>query len=136
VFRQFYRNWSTDFFRQKATGFCQQILPEILNPKAIAKLNWHKSKSHQVFVVSAMFEPVLLPWCKENSIELIATKLETSSGTLTGKFSSENCFGKEKVNRIKESGLLEHNPYLFAYGDSSGDYEMLALADEAFLRKF
>jgi phosphatidylglycerophosphatase C len=136
VYKQFYQNWATDFFRLKATDFCREILPGILNPEAIAKLKWHQKLRHQIFVVSAMFEPVLLPWCKENGIELIATKLGTIDGKLSGNFSSANCFGPEKAKRIKEAGLLEHNPYLFAYGDSAGDHEMLALADEAFFREF
>lgn len=136
VYRQFYRNWDTDFFRQKATDFCREILPGILNPEAIAKMEWHKKQGHQVYVVSAMFEPVLFPWCEENKVELIATKLETLNGNLSGKFSSANCFGPEKAKRIKAAGILENNPYLFAYGDSTGDREMLGLADEPFFRKF
>lgn len=51
-------------------------------------------------------------------------------GRLTGKFSSKNCFGQENVNRLLEKEPQRDSYYLYAYGDSNGDREMLAFADE------
>ena len=69
-------------------------------------------------------------------IELIATKLEFKAGKLTGKFATNNCYGAEKSHRIKELFDLELYDYIYAYGDSRGDKEMLALADESFYKPF
>ena len=136
VFRHFYKNWPAPLFQEKSKLFCSQVLPKILNTKALAKLNWHQKQGHRVVIVSAMFEPVLQPWCTENQVRLIATKLEIKNGKITGNFSSGNCYGQEKVSRIKLEGLLENKPFIYAYGDSAGDKPLLALADEAFYRKF
>jgi hypothetical protein len=47
-----------------------------------------------------------------------------------------NCYGQEKVTRIcAELDLSEYNS-IYAYGDSSGDKPMLALADKAFYKPF
>ena len=136
VFRSFYRNWQARILNEKAVGFCTDILPSILNNDAIKKLRWHQQQSHRVIIISAMFESILQPWCTENNVELIATRLEIKNGKLTGNFSTPNCYGKEKLNRITQAGLLENSTYVFAYGDSAGDKEMLNLANEAFYRRF
>ena len=39
--------------------------------------------------------------------DLISTELEVKDGKLTGKFSTPNCNGKEKVRRIKEKYNLK-----------------------------
>lgn len=73
---------------------------------------------------------------QKNGIVLIATKLEIRGSKLTGKFASQNCHCIEKVNRIKEIYDLDDYEYIYAYGDSSGDKELLALADESFYKPF
>ena len=42
---------------------------------------------------------------------------------------SPNCYGKEKVNRLKEVEPNRNDYHLTAYGDSRGDKEMFAFAD-------
>jgi phosphatidylglycerophosphatase C len=59
---------------------------------------------------------------------VLATRLEVDAdGRLTGRLVGANCRGPEKVARLREwrSGELVVD---FAYGDSAGDREMLALA--------
>ena len=136
VFKRFYQQWPASFFEEKATVFCQQVIPEMLNPEAIKKLKWHQAQGHRVIVVSAMFEQVLQTWSTANQTELLATKLEVVNNRLTGNFSSRNCYGHEKVNRIKQTGILEQNPYIYAYGDSEGDEALLRIADLPFYRRF
>lgn len=96
-----------------------------------AKKYWHI-----VVVVSASIEDWLKPWCDENKVKLIATKLEFKNELITGRFASENCYGEEKVRRIKEVYALESFEYIYAYGDSSGDIKMLSLADEQHYKLF
>ncbi|HEU5146872.1 MAG TPA: haloacid dehalogenase-like hydrolase, partial [Chryseosolibacter sp.] len=50
---------------------------------------------------------------------------------LTGKILGRNCYGDEKVCRIKEEFDLPSFERIIAYGDSSGDREMLQLANES-----
>ena len=111
-------------------------IDKIVRPKAIEKINWHKNQGHKVVVVSASIECWLRPWCEKNGLELIATKLEIKDDIVTGKLLSKNCYGVEKVNRIKELYNIEKYDYIYAYGDSSGDKQMLELAHEKFYKPF
>ena len=43
--------------------------------------------------------------------------------------SRDNCYGQEKVNRFLQVEPDRKSYVLYAYGDSSGDKEMIALAD-------
>jgi len=78
----------------------------------------------------------LKKWCKKYNIDLIVTCLEIKNGKLTGKFSAKYCHGIEKVNRIKQCYNLSEYSIIFAYGDSSGDKEMLSIADKRYNKKF
>ena len=69
-------------------------------------------------------------------MRLLATLLETENGIVTGKLSGKNCYGPEKVARIKSEFRLEEYDNIYAYGDSSGDTEMLAIATKPYYRKF
>ena len=63
----------------------------------------------------------------------MATEIEVDgNGLLTGRFKTANCSGQEKVNRLLEIEPHREDYYLYAYGNSTGDKEMLEMADEAF----
>ncbi len=123
-------------FLKVANEYSLVHIDKILRPKAIEKINWHKNQGHKVVVVSASIECWLRPWCEKNNLELIATKLEIKDDIVTGKLLSKNCYGVEKVNRIKEIYNLKDFEYIYAYGDSSGDKQMLELAHEKFYKPF
>jgi len=57
-------------------------------------------------------------------------------GVVTGKLLTKNCYGIEKANRVKEIYDLSHYERIYAYGDSTGDTELLALANESFYKPF
>ena len=132
----FFKGMSKDAFLKVANEYSLVHIDKILRPKAIEKINWHKNQGHKVVVVSASIECWLRPWCEKNGLELIATKLEIKDDIVTGKLLSKNCYGVEKVNRIKELYNIEKYDYIYAYGDSSGDKQMLELAHEKFYKPF
>ena len=132
----FFKGMSKDAFLKVANEYSLVHIDKILRPKAIEKINWHKNQGHKVVVVSASIECWLRPWCEKNSLELIATKLEIKDDIVTGKLLSKNCYGVEKVNRIKELYDLEIFDYIYAYGDSSGDKQMLEISHEKFYKPF
>ena len=67
---------------------------------------------------------------------VIGTRLGFSAdGRLMRDLNGANCRGPEKVRRIKE--IFGQSPELIsAYGDTSGDTEMLALAEKSYYRVF
>lgn len=60
---------------------------------------------------------------------VLATEIKVRDNIIEGTFSSENCYGQEKVNRLLAQFPDRNGYILYAYGDSAGDKALLALAD-------
>ncbi len=132
----FFKGINEENFKEVANEYSLNHIKTILRPKAMEKIEWHKEQGHKVILVSASIECWLKPWCNENNLDLIATKLEMIDGIVTGKFLTKNCYGIEKANRVQEVYNLSDYDYIYAYGDSRGDKELLELADESFYKPF
>ena len=132
----FFKGMSKKAFFKVANEYSLVHIDKILRPKAMEKISWHKAQGHKVVIVSASIDCWLRPWCEKNGLELIATKLEIKDDIVTGKLLSKNCYGVEKANRIKEIYNLKDFEYIYSYGDSIGDKQMLELAHEKFYKPF
>jgi phosphatidylglycerophosphatase C len=117
----------------KALGetFVRDYLPRLLLPRSMAVLKQHRESSAQVVVVSASCGVWLKPFCLVHGLDLLCTELEYREGVFTGKFATKNCIGTEKVRRIQAAFDVKNYTNMLAYGNSTGDLPMLALADEA-----
>jgi len=67
---------------------------------------------------------------------LISTEIEVVDDRLTGRLACENCYGPEKVKRIHLLLSLRDYDPIYAYGDSTGDKEMLALTKHSHYKHF
>jgi len=123
-------------FQKKCDSFGENIIPAITKPEAIKTIYNHLSKGHRVIIVTASAENWLFFWCKNMGIELIATQLEVKNGLLTGKISGKNCYGNEKVQRLRDYLNLNEYSEIFAYGDSKGDIPLLELANHKYYKTF
>jgi len=123
-------------FLKDAEEYSLNHIDTMLRPKAMEKIAWHKEQGHKVVVVSTSIKSWLKPWCDKNDLDMIATKIEIKDGIVTGKFLSKNCYGIEKANRVKAAYNLSDYDYIYAYGDTRGDKELLVLADEGFYKPF
>ncbi len=132
----FFKGMTEEKFMQVANEYSLKHIDTILRPKAMEKIAWHKEQGHKIVIVSASIECWLKPWCDENNLDLIATKLEIKDGIVTGKFLTKNCYGIEKANRVQKQYNLSDYNHIYAYGDSRGDKELLELADERFYKPF
>lgn len=135
VLTWFFKGQDEDRFNKICREFSTSVLPRLIRPGALAELKKYGNES-EIVVVSASAENWVSPWCKENNLKIIATELETIQGKLTGKINGKNCFGEEKAIRILERYSLASYDEIIAYGDSSGDKEMLALAHKHFYKPF
>ena len=61
--------------------------------------------------------------------KVLATEIDTIDDLIVGTFSTANCYGQEKVNRLLAEFPDKSEYVLYAYGDSAGDKELLALSD-------
>ena len=123
--------------KQTAYDFADKGIPKLLRLKAIQRLEWHQAQGHQTIVISASPEIYLLPWATRMGFDLtIATQLEVVGDKLNGRFRGKNCYGQEKVQRLKAMlGDLEQY-CLYVYGDSEGDHPLLEHATYAYYRTF
>lgn len=131
----FFKGHDIAEFNQKSEEYSSQI-SRICKPDVLNKIKWHKNEGHTIIIVSASVRNWIEPWAKQNGFEqVLGTELEVIDNKITGRFATPNCYGPEKVNRLLQLFPNRAEYTLFAYGDSSGDKELLAIADHAHLMK-
>lgn len=134
LLRAFLKNRSYEKLVDQAQLYSHIKLSQAVKPEALKRLQWHQSQNHHCILISAGLEVYLKPWADMVGLELSATRLQIHNGHVSGKIDGKNCYGPEKVNRLLERFGPKENFELYAYGDSEGDRELLALADHAFYR--
>ena len=109
----------------------------LLRPDGLAAIDDALREGSRVVVVSASIDRWVRPFFADRpGVTVEGTRMEVVDGRLTGRFLGSNCYGQEKVNRLKAM-LGDRNDYqLTAFGDSSGDRELLAYADEKHYKPF
>jgi phosphatidylglycerophosphatase C len=139
ILQFFFRNTPVERFEQQCDRFSREILPELIRPKALLEITRLKDSGASVVIVSASPENWIRSWSDSVEASLLATRLQTSSTTpphITGKIFEANCYGEEKVRRIKECYLLTDYSEIYTYGDTGGDRPMLGLGTRSFYRPF
>ena len=136
VFRYFFGGWKYERFKKAGEDFCAAALPALLRKSAIEKIQFHQQHQHRLIVVTASAGEWVHPWCQTMGMEIISTKLEVVDEKITGRLAGTNCYGPEKVNRIQQVLQLQDYPVIYAYGDSNGDKEMLAIAQHSHYKPF
>ncbi|MBX3238799.1 MAG: HAD-IB family hydrolase [Chitinophagaceae bacterium] len=133
---RFFGGTREEVFKQVCDDFVSQKLPPLIRPLAMEEIKKHQRNQTEVVVVSASPEDWLKGWCRTNDIVCIGTRLEKKNGFITGRIEGKNCYGPEKVNRIRQLYNLDEYDEIFSYGDSGGDREMLALANFSHYKPF
>jgi phosphatidylglycerophosphatase C len=112
--------------------FGSNVIRHSLRNSTLGRLDWHRRQGHRVVIVSASLRFYLEPVAEALGVDVVlCTELEFDErGIATGELVGANCRGQEKVNRLLACGLGDP-ARLWAYGDSAGDAELLAMADEA-----
>jgi HAD superfamily phosphoserine phosphatase-like hydrolase len=130
VFSHFFRGWTLERFSQCGREFASQY-PHILRADTVEALRQAQQDGARVFIVSASIDHWVQPFFP--AVTVLGTQIEVIDGRLTGRFLTPNCYGQEKVRRILALHPDRSAYRLTAYGDSRGDRELLAFADEAHL---
>lgn len=136
IFKYFFGGMTIDEIKYLGACYTKERIHKIIRPNCIERINWHKKNNHEISIVSASLEYWLKPWCDNMGLKLIATKLEIIDNKITGNYDGANCHGNEKLKRIKEIYDLNYYDYIFAYGDTDGDKQMLEIANESFYKPF
>jgi phosphatidylglycerophosphatase C len=134
VARVAFRGASAADVRCLGRKYAADVLPGTLRQRALERVARHQEQGDDVVVVSASLDVYLRPWCESRGLGCICTELEELNGRLTGRYRHGDCSGAEKVRQIRERYALERYAQVYAYGDTSEDREMLALAHRRYYR--
>lgn len=133
LFSLYFKGMRFEDFDQLCQRFATERGQALRRPATWKVLDRALKAGDEVAVVSASINNWVAPFFHGLNAMIIGTQIEVADGRLTGRFATPNCYGEEKVRRlIKElPALKERNHYyIIAFGDSRGDREMLAYADE------
>jgi phosphatidylglycerophosphatase C len=100
-----------------------------IEPEMRERVRWHREQGHEVVLVSASIDCYLAEVGRLlHADRVLCTSLEFGDGgRCTGRLIGGNCRGEEKAARLR-AYLGDDDVTLWAYGDSRGDTEMLAMA--------
>ncbi len=135
VFSHFFRGMTL----QDYDAHLQRLVADtthVLRPDGMRELQEALQAGHLVFVVSASAENRIRAYLPDPRIHVLATRLEDDGERLTGRFATRNCYGAEKVERLRKAVGDLNNVYIVAYGDSRGDKEMFHVAQEVYYQPF
>ena len=121
-------------FKKHCYSFDENILQKLIKQSALQSINQHKNSGDTVWIVSASYDFLIGNWCRRNALFYLVNTTKMENGKIS--LSSDECNFKGKVIRIKENIELSTFENIYAYGDSAGDEDMLALANFKFYRNF
>jgi len=135
--REFLAGAPREELEADARAFAEVMAPRLLRPDAVATWRRWRQRRAKLVIVTASPELVVAPFARGLGADLlIGTELAfDAADRVTGAFAGPNCRGEEKVRRLREA----FGPDIrlkAAYGDTSGDREMLKIADEPGYRVF
>lgn len=113
-------------------AFADKIAGNWMRRDVADRMRWHQEQGHVVVLVSASLAPYLMPLGDLLEVDaVLCTELQSVGSSYNGRIEGFNCRGAEKADRLRawciESGIDVSNVE-YAYGDSRGDVELLAMA--------
>lgn len=135
LLRHFFGGTTRETLASWGETFTDEI-EAMVRPRARARLAWHREQGHEIVLVSASLDIWLRPWATRHGYPVLCTEAAFEGDRCTGALATPNCNGAEKESRIRAMLDLKRYAHIYGYGDSSGDKQMLALANEIAYRPF
>jgi phosphatidylglycerophosphatase C len=112
-------------------SFASYVRTTLLRDDVVARLRWHQQQGHRTVMVSASLRPYLEPLAASLGMDAaICTDVLRIGDTYGAHLDGGNCRAAQKAVRLtawlRANGLADAE--VWAYGDSRGDAEMLAMA--------
>ena len=121
---------------KKSQSFFEKYQDEIFRVNALEFINNIDRTQTESYIVSASLDIWVQPFAEKLKMKLLSTRAEFKNDIFTGNFIGKNCNGPEKVKRIIETVNERKFDKIIAFGDTSGDREMLSWADESHFEFF
>jgi phosphatidylglycerophosphatase C len=114
--------------------FSRHVEERLLRPDALERIAVHRAEGHELVLVSASLDVYLAPLGARLGFDrVIAVRLdEDPAGRLTGEMLGGNVRGEAKARLLRAHIDERHagrRVEVWAYGDSPGDLDLLAMAD-------
>jgi phosphatidylglycerophosphatase C len=135
--REFLGGQSVEAVENSAKQFAQLHAQSLFRPDAVATWRRWRKAGAKIVIVTASPEIIVAPFARGLGADmLIGSRLSVdANGKIRGPLEGANCRAAEKVTRLRE--IFGPDVHLkAAYGDTSGDHEMLKIADERGYRVF
>ncbi len=127
ILRQLFLGFPADRLEKDGQDYAAS-LPNLYRQEVVKYIQNHRDKGHELVLVTASLGCYVRPVAESLGFDhVIAVELASMSGRLTGEISGFNVRGAEKARRLRQLIGLEKVD-LWAYGNSSGDKEMLEMA--------
>lgn len=123
------RGRSVSDLEEAADVFADAVMATGMRAEMLERIERHRRQGHELVIVSASPELYVESLGRRLGVDaVIGTRLEVDeAGCLTGRLEGLNCRGPEKVARLR-TWLGDNGTVAWAYGNSGGDRELLALA--------
>ncbi|HAS62498.1 MAG TPA: phosphoserine phosphatase [Vibrio sp.] len=116
----------------QAERFVSDYLPQVMRANALEKIEWHKQRGDEIYVVSASLSPYLDIWCQQQGIKVVCSRLSQRNQHYTGRYLNGDCSLENKVRLLKEQLDISQYKKIYAYGDTYEDLPMLDIANEKY----
>ncbi|QAX82205.1 HAD-IB family phosphatase [Candidatus Pseudomonas adelgestsugas] len=124
------------WIQRQAEVYCQRYWTKLMRPDGLQSVADEVKSGAIVTLCSASPAVILQPFTDRLGIQLIGTELEVVNEVLTGKLMGNNCRCENKVLRLKSIYGDLGKYRLRAWGDTRGDLELLAAAQDAHFQSF
>ena len=135
--KRFLQGLPRDILNAEAMEFATSAAPLLFRPDALKAWRRYRQDGARLIIVTASPENIVAPFARGLGADLlIGTQLLFDrDDRVQGGLLGDNCRGPAKVKRIKEA-LGEDVVLTAAYGDTDGDWDMLGMAEQQFMRLF
>ena len=135
--RRFLQGLPREVLNAEAMEFATAAAPLLFRPDALKAWRRYRQDGARLIIVTASPENIVAPFARGLGADmLIGTQLLfDQDDRVQGGLLGDNCRGPAKVRRIKEA-LGEDVVLTAAYGDTDGDWDMLGMAEQQFMRLF
>ena len=119
----------------RGADFAREVAPNLLHEQGLEQVRRRREQGFRCVLVSASLDLYLRPWTEAMGFEgcLCSSLAVDAQGRVSGRLAGKNCYGEEKVRRIREWGQAHPFATSVAYGDTKGDFPMLRDCDEGWL---
>lgn len=121
---------------RKAQEFFEKFGNEVLRENALEFIKEIDHSQTRAYIVTASLDIWVKPFAENLNLNLLATHAEFKNDVFTGNFVGKNCNGDEKRCRIEKEFVGKKFDKTIAFGDTKGDRQMMAWADESHYRFF